>query len=274
MSIAVIVSTYNAPRELELVLCALTRQTVLPDEILIADDGSGGETRRLIDRWRERFQVPLLHSWQRDAGYRKARIVNEAIRRSRGARLLFLDGDSFPHRRWVEDHLEVDDPGLVACGRRVKLGPELSRDVSIDDIMAGRFDRPGTQLLSSAIRGDTRRLGLGVRLPRSVARVLHPRPRRLMGVNYSLSREAFYAVNGLDEEWAFYGREDLDLELRLQRARYRFYPLINRAIVYHLHHTERERSPEALALVERQREASHVRCDRGVESSESFDPQA
>ena len=93
-----------------------------------------------------------------------------------------------------------------------------------------------------------------------------------MGVNYGLSRSAFYAVNGLDEEWTFYGREDLDLELRLNRAGFRFYPLLNRAIVYHMHHTERERSEEALALVEMQSAATHVRCEHGVESSTPFDP--
>ena len=55
-------------------------------------------------------------------------------------------------------------------------------------------------LIRSFMRGDTKRLGLGLRLPRPVRSLLHPRPRRLMGVNFSLPKELFVAVNGYDEK--------------------------------------------------------------------------
>ncbi|MEO0652226.1 MAG: galactosyltransferase-related protein, partial [Planctomycetota bacterium] len=139
--------------------------------------------------------------------------------------------------------------------------------------LAGRLDRPLRALLASRLAGDTQRLGLGVRLPRGVARLLHPRPRKLMGVNYSLPRAAFFAVNGYDEQWTVYGREDLDLELRLKRAGVPFAPLLNRAIVFHLHHAERERSPEALALVAEAERSTAVRCEAGLAGGEAFDPQ-
>jgi len=42
--LSVIISTYNKPRELELVLCGLRKQIISPIEILIADDGSYNET--------------------------------------------------------------------------------------------------------------------------------------------------------------------------------------------------------------------------------------
>ena len=50
-SLAVIVSTYNNPRALNLVLAGLERQTRPPQEVLIADDGSGAETAALIESW-------------------------------------------------------------------------------------------------------------------------------------------------------------------------------------------------------------------------------
>ncbi|MEY2852048.1 MAG: hypothetical protein RL549_747, partial [Verrucomicrobiota bacterium] len=46
--ISVVISTYNHLRPLELCLAAFRNQTVAPGEILIADDGSGAETRNLI----------------------------------------------------------------------------------------------------------------------------------------------------------------------------------------------------------------------------------
>ena len=79
-----LVCTYEAPRELELVLAALSRQSQLPTEVIVADDGSGAATRQVIDAWRPKIGTALLHVWQRDSGYRKARVMNEAARRATG----------------------------------------------------------------------------------------------------------------------------------------------------------------------------------------------
>lgn len=269
-----IVATYEAPRALELVLCALARQTRPADEVLIADDGSGEATRAVIEGWRERLGVPLVHVHQRDLGYRKARIVNEAVRRARGEHLIFLDGDSFPHREWVADHLRAADGRTILCGRRVKLGPEFSATVRVEDVAAGRFDSAfDPALLKSRLKRDTQRWSLGVRLPTPLARLLHPRPRKLMGVNYSLPRAAFVAVNGYDEAWVVYGCEDRDLELRLLRAGWPFKALLNRAVVYHLWHQERERSELTLKLLREAEESTATRCGRGLEGPEPFDPE-
>jgi len=273
VSVSVIICTYQAARELDLGLCGLSRQSVFPDEVLIADDGSDEQTRQLVERWQGELPCPLVHCWHIDKGYRKARIVNEAVRRSTGEQLIFLDGDSFPHPHWVADHVRAYADGRILCGRRVKLGPVLSEELTRERILGGEFDGIGAPLLASALRRDTKRLGLGVRIPQALVRLFHPRARRLMGVNYSLAREAFYAVNGLNEQWTVYGREDYDLELRLKRAGFEFYPLLNRGVVYHVHHTERVRSDKALALTAAQENADGVRCEVGVETELSFDPQ-
>jgi hypothetical protein len=186
--------------------------------------------------------------------------------------LIFLDGDSFPHPHWVADHVRAYAQGRILCGRRVKLGPVFSAEVTRERILGGEFDGISVSLLISAIRRDTKRLGLGIRIPQPLVRLFHSRSRRLMGVNYSLGREAFYAVNGLNEEWTVYGREDYDLQLRLKRAGFEFYPLLNRGIVYHVYHDERVRSEEALALVADQEASDLIRCPLGVELETAFDP--
>lgn len=273
MNCSVVVCTYEAPRELELVLAGLSRQVVAPSEVWIADDGSGPATRAVVEAWAPRLSFPLRHVRQADRGYRKARIVNEAVRRSRGEHLVFLDGDSFPHPYWIADHLGAADGRRVLCGRRVKLGPRLSAHIGVDDILAGRFDSPfRRRLLASALRGDSERLALGLRLPAPVARLLHPRARKLMGVNFSLPRAAFEEVNGYDEDWTLYGHEDRDLELRLLRAGRRLFPLLNRAVVFHLWHPERaktERTRELLAAAEA---SDAIRCQHGLVGSPPFEP--
>ena len=45
-TIALIVNTYNQPDYLARVLAAVSNQAQLPDEVLLADDGSGPETGR------------------------------------------------------------------------------------------------------------------------------------------------------------------------------------------------------------------------------------
>jgi len=270
---SVLIATYRQPRELDLTLAALHRQSEHPTEVLVADDGSAERTAEVIAHWSARSPYPIHHVWQVDNGYRKARIMNEAARRSTGDHLIFIDGDSFPHRRWVEDHMAAADGRTVLCGRRVKLGPRISPTVTRDDIEAGEFDnvlRP--RLVRSRLAGDTKRLSLGVRLPRAVARAFHPRPRKLMGVNFSLPREAFVAVNGYDEAWTVYGHEDRDLELRLIRAGIARAPVLNRAIVFHLHHDERPKSARTRELIAAAERAGHVQCAIGYAQMERFDP--
>ena len=59
MNISVIVPTYNRPKALKLCLLSLSRQSVLPAEVLIADDGSG---RRLSEPLKYNKEN-LLNSW-------------------------------------------------------------------------------------------------------------------------------------------------------------------------------------------------------------------
>ena len=62
LSTSLIVTTYNWKEALDLTLRSIARQVVLPDEILIADDGSGPETADLIASWRHTIRNGLL-SW-------------------------------------------------------------------------------------------------------------------------------------------------------------------------------------------------------------------
>jgi glycosyltransferase involved in cell wall biosynthesis len=269
--VSVVVTTYNAPRELDLVLCGLARQTRPPDEILVADDGSAEETARVVAEWKRKLPA-LGHVRHDDRGYRKSRIANLAVGRSSGEHLLFLDGDAIPHSRWVADHERAADGRRVLCGRRVKLGPSVSDSLDRDAVAAGRLEAPLGPVLLSALRGGTRRFLLGVRLPPLLARLFHPRARKLMGVNFSLPRAAFEAVNGYDETWHVPWREDRDLELRLLRAGYPFRALLNRAVVYHLWHETKPFGPESQAVNETIERRAIVRCEAGLSEHEGVAP--
>ena len=79
MTVSLIISTYNWPRALYLCLDSVMQQSVLPDEILIADDGSGMETRDVVRHFERISPVPVRHIWHEDRGFRVAAIRNKAI---------------------------------------------------------------------------------------------------------------------------------------------------------------------------------------------------
>lgn len=109
--ISIIVSTYERPDALEAVIRGLSKQSNLHFEIVIADDGSGPETARVVSSWRVRWHSRLAHVWQPDAGFRLAGVRNRAVVASSGEYLVFLDGDCIPRRDFVAEHRRLAEPG-------------------------------------------------------------------------------------------------------------------------------------------------------------------
>ena len=81
--ISVIVSTYNRPDALDVALRSLSRQSDRRFEIVVADDGSGAATERVVRDWTARAPVAVKHVWHDDRGFRLAEIRNPAIRKQR-----------------------------------------------------------------------------------------------------------------------------------------------------------------------------------------------
>ena len=245
-SASVIISTYNKPHELEMVLCGLSLQNKAPSEILVADDGSTQKTATVIEKWQQIITSPVRHIWHEDIGNRKLKICNTAVKKATGNYLLFLDGDSVPHSHWVSDHMDEAKNKTVLCGRRVRLGPKISKDIDVSFVESKRLEIIPGPILFSALRKDTKRYLLGIRLPRWLARCCHPSERRLMGVNFSLHKTLFESVGRYhDFDENIYAskerrREDAQLEIQLLKSGVHRFPLLNRAIVYHLYHPERQ----------------------------------
>lgn len=93
MKTTLLMTTYNWPQALGMVLASVSRQTVLPDEIVIADDGSTEETKMLIEHFASNFPQPVIHVWQKDLGFRKTAILNKAIAKATGDYIIQIDGD-------------------------------------------------------------------------------------------------------------------------------------------------------------------------------------
>src|SRR5919204_4362762 len=99
--ISVIITTFDREDALDAVLRGLSRQSDRAFEVVIADDGSGPATARLIQEWTARLGVALMHVRQEHRGFRAAAVRNRAIRASGGRYCIFLDGDCIPRSDFI-----------------------------------------------------------------------------------------------------------------------------------------------------------------------------
>ena len=104
MNCSLIICTYNWPRALDLVLKSVALQSELPNEIIIADDGSSEETFNVIESYYKKISIPIVHSWQEDLGCRIPHSRNRAIAKSSFEYIIVIDGDTVLHHEFIKNH--------------------------------------------------------------------------------------------------------------------------------------------------------------------------
>jgi glycosyltransferase involved in cell wall biosynthesis len=205
MRISVIVLTYNWPPALELVLRALARQRVLPDEVIVTDDGSREDTRALLVATAREFPTRLVHLWQPDDGARMSRARNRGIAAARGDYVIFLDGDMLAQREFVADHAAFARRGCFVQGSRVLTGERCTQRLLATQTLDVGFFAPDIER-----RRHTLRLPV---LARAYARA-HTREGGIKSCNWGFWRDDLLALNGFNEAMTGWGREDNELALR------------------------------------------------------------
>jgi glycosyltransferase involved in cell wall biosynthesis len=267
--ISIIATTYNQARDLALYLKTLTLQTNQDFELVIADDGSREDTRAIIESFKQsHFGERLAHVWHEDLGYRKCKILNSAIRASRGQWLIFTDSDLILHPRFVEDHLAMRASHSMFMGRRVDLGPQASdwiREHESSLFTPAFYYQVG----KSAFVGQQPTRGL-----KRAFRIEEPRIAQalgcghvpdLLGSNFSIDRELLYRVNGFDESREHYWGEDGDLFIRVRNSGATITGRKSFAVQYHLWHKQRSPQPNAEAEYRsRLEDQKYVRCETGL----------
>ena len=268
MKVSVVALTYNWPAARDRPLASLAAQTRLPDEVIVADDGSGEETRALVERMARDYPVPLRHVWQEDRGFRAARARNRGIAASRGDYVILLDGDMLLHPHFVADHLMLAERGFFLQGGRIKAAREESAK-----LLAG-----GKPVFAPWSRADfhefdgTKRL-YAFRQPQLASWKSHSRNGgRVMSCNMSFWRDDLLRVNGFDERMEGYGAEDRELVARLENAGLRRRALKWAALAVHLWHSSRAQpdvndlSLPNNRLFHATRTEGVVRCSRGIDA--------
>jgi len=258
MRITVAIITYNWPTALERVLESLTRQTRLPDEVIVTDDGSTEDTRRVIERVASTFPVRLVHLWQPDDGARMSRARNRAIAAATGDYVILMDGDMVAEPHFIEDHEAFAMRGCYVQGSRVLSDESLTRRMLADGSVRATFFTPGIERRRHTLR-----------LPMLARWYAKPgqKTRGIKSCNMGFWRDDLLTLNGFNEGMTGWGREDTELVTRAFHAGIQRRDLRFSALATHLYHRTRKNivdNPNDRILDETRR-LGLVRCEVGVD---------
>jgi len=253
-----IITTYNRPDALALVLESVLVQTEMPLEVVIADDGSTQETAEVIQDFKEKCPCSIQHIWQKDEGFRLAQIRNKAIAASKGDYLLMLDGDMVLHPQFVETQANNAQKGYFIQGSRVLLSSDLTKEciaqkkIHFTPFQAGitnRINAINSRFLSKMLSKEKNN-HIGVR-----------------GCNMAFWKQDVLRINGFNEAFQGWGREDSEFVVRLLNSGIKRKNVKCTAVAYHLYHpenTESEKLQKNDVLLEQAIESKSVWCDLGI----------
>lgn len=230
-SISLIVTTYNNPLFLEIVLKSVLRQSVYPKEVVIADDGSGTETKKLIEHYQQIFPVPLVHSWIPDCGFRLSMSRNKAIVKATGDYIVMVDGDMVLTPHFIKDHQKLMQQGFFVVGSRAPLSENATRRrlQTLDPVfyfwssgLMKRLVLVRIPFLSTWLKGKS---GIS----------------RARGCHLAFWKKDCVTVNGFDENFESWGYEDSDFFQRLLNIGINRKNTKGMAGAVHLYHVEVDR---------------------------------
>lgn len=233
--ISVIFTTYNSPEWLQNVLWGFDCQTDSNFEIVVADDGSGEETKKVIEAFTSRSDVPVQHVWHEDAGFQKCRILNKAIVASKGEYIVITDGDCVPRNDFVETHRKFAEPGFFLSGGYFKLPMSTSKKITEDNIRKGDcFNK--SWLIENGVKSNIKLMKLTAGpLRAKIYNALTTTNRTWNGHNASCFKSDAIAVNGFDERMR-YGGLDAEFGWRLKHNGIKAKQIRYSAICVHLDH--------------------------------------
>jgi glycosyltransferase involved in cell wall biosynthesis len=232
MKITLIITTFNWPESLFLVLQSVRYQIMVPDEIIIADDGSDHKTKELVNHFNKKYGLQIMYSWQENIGFRAAKSRNKAILKTSGDYIILIDGDTILHRSFVKDHFDEAESGYFSQGSRVLISEKETQILL-------RTKKINFSLFSSNLKN--RKNSIHSEFLSLLFSSKNNHHHGVKSCNMAFFREDCIAINGFNNDFEGWGREDSEFVIRLinngiKRKNIRF-----KAIQFHLWHQENSR---------------------------------
>ena len=232
MRVSLIIATYNWPESLILALRSIEKQTIVPEEVIIADDGSTAETKEIIDKFQKDSDLNIIHSWQKDNGFSAARSRNKAIAKSYGDYIILSDGDTILHPKFIQDHVKNAKVGYFIQGSRVLLTQDITEQIIISKKISFSFFSKGLNSKKNSIHSN---------FLSKIFSTYNNSPRGTRCCNIAFFKQDCINVNGFNNEFEGWGREDSEFVVRLFNTGINRKSLRFNAIQYHLWHKDIDR---------------------------------
>ena len=171
--------------------------------------------------------MPIHHIWQEDLGFRKSKILNKAIAIASSEYIIQIDGDCIMHKNFIEDHIKSSQKGVYLYGSRVNILPAFVADVL-------RKKQINFTFFSKEIKNKSRCLHIPILS--NFYKIHEGVSKKFRGCNVSFWRNDFVAINGYNEDFEGWGREDSDLVIRMGNNGVKSKRIRYAGIVFHIHH--------------------------------------
>lgn len=243
----VIMAAYNNVAAMKLVLDGYLAQKDKLFSLCVADDGSTGEVKQLVEFYRKK-QLNIRHVWHEDKGFRRAKILNKALASSEADYIVFTDNDCIPSPYFVADHRAWAEAETMISGRRVDLGSTVTKELLDNNLTINKLNNPWW-LLANSINKKLSRAENAIRFPLWFCNLWSKKPRNLLGANMAVWLADLNKVNGFDNDFVGYGCEEVDLQRRLEKVGLKIKTMRGRGSLFHLHHPENSLSAETQELI-------------------------
>jgi glycosyltransferase involved in cell wall biosynthesis len=265
-SVAILIATYNWPQALKQTLMSVANQTIQPNEVLIADDGSDERTSKLIQAFKLNHpNLNIIHVWHEDNGFRLAAIRNKSIRMAQSDYIIQIDGDIILDQHFIADHLSLKEKGFFVTGSRLLLGKKITDALlESEKVNFARLRWKGKNFF------NTLRIPMFTGLLQNTYKTKGKYLYYVKGCNMAFWKSDLYLVNGYDESFNGWGREDTDICIRLIHAGVKKKFIKFGGVQYHLHHAlaSRDQLDANDALIEQLKLNQISFCKQGLVKSE------
>ena len=259
MRVSLIITTYNRPDALLLVLRSIEGQITLPYEVIIADDGSTNDTKEVVTSFQEKSDIRVIHSWQEDSGFRAAKSRNKAIAKATGKYIILIDGDMILHPEFINDHINNTQSGYFVQGSRVLLTQDKTKQ-TLDQ------QKINFSLLSNGLQNRKNAIHSNI-----LSKLFSNKKNYLSGIrscNMAFYKQDCININGFNNEFQGWGREDSEFIMRLLNSGINRKNVRFNAIQFHLWHNENIRdSLEKNDAILQDTINNHTQwCNNGIDS--------